>query len=82
MGHPKELGKAQLGYYADMILVDGNPFKDTEILQDTSKLHVPIINGHIHKNVAVSGAEGRSLPADNNKWKVYNNLLLVSEQKK
>ncbi|QKX53692.1 uncharacterized protein TRUGW13939_00772 [Talaromyces rugulosus] len=44
-----ELGKVLPGYYADMILVDGNPLEDITIFQDHSKLNVIIINGRIHK---------------------------------
>jgi len=44
-----ELGKIQPGYYADCILVDGNPLKDIEILQDHDRLNVIMINGRIHK---------------------------------
>lgn len=46
---PSELGKIQPGYYADCILVDGDPLKDISILQDHDKLNVIIINGRIHK---------------------------------
>ncbi|KAJ0413418.1 hypothetical protein BJY00DRAFT_319815 [Aspergillus carlsbadensis] len=49
MGYPEDLGKVQAGFYADVILVDGDPLADIEILQDTSKLHAIIINGHVHK---------------------------------
>ncbi|KAI1212602.1 composite domain of metallo-dependent hydrolase [Annulohypoxylon truncatum] len=51
MGYPESLGKVLPGYYADVILVDGNPMENIEILQDTSKLHTIVINGHVHKNV-------------------------------
>lgn len=44
-----ELGKVLPGYYADMILVDGNPLEDITIFQDHSKLNVIMINGRIHK---------------------------------
>lgn len=44
-----ELGKVQPGYYADMILVDGNPLEDITIFQDHSKLDVIMINGRVHK---------------------------------
>jgi len=50
MGHPEELGKVQPGYYADVILVDGDPIKDITIFQDTKNLHAIVINGHIHKH--------------------------------
>ncbi|CAI6091814.1 unnamed protein product [Clonostachys chloroleuca] len=46
-GH--ELGKIQPGYYADCILVDGDPLKDISILQDHDRLNVIIMNGRVHK---------------------------------
>lgn len=49
MGRPHELGKIQPGYYADLILVDGDPIQDLEILQNHDKLNVIMINGRIHK---------------------------------
>ena len=57
MGHPDELGKVQPGYYADVILVDGDPLEDITILQDTSRLHTIVINGHIHKQISTLGRE-------------------------
>ncbi|RAK96829.1 uncharacterized protein BO80DRAFT_428818 [Aspergillus ibericus CBS 121593] len=59
MGHPEELGKVQPGYYADVILVDGNPLEDITILQDTSRLHAIVINGCVHKLVSVSDTADR-----------------------
>lgn len=44
-----ELGKILPGFYADCILVDGNPLEDIAVLQDHSKLNVIMINGRIHK---------------------------------
>ncbi|KAK5454984.1 hypothetical protein LTS15_005704 [Exophiala xenobiotica] len=44
-----ELGKILPGYYADCILVDGNPLDDITILQDHEKLNMILINGRIHK---------------------------------
>lgn len=44
-----ELGKVLPGYFADCILVDGNPLDDISVLQDHEKLNVIIINGRIHK---------------------------------
>ncbi|CVL03461.1 related to TRANSKETOLASE [Fusarium mangiferae] len=46
-GH--ELGKIQPGYYADCILVGGDPLQDISILQDQDKLDVTIINCRVHK---------------------------------
>ena len=44
-----ELGKIQPGYFADCILVDGNPLDNIEVLQDHDKLNIILINGRIHK---------------------------------
>ena len=44
-----ELGKILPGYFADCILVDGNPLEDISILQDHDKLNAIIINGRVHK---------------------------------
>lgn len=44
-----ELGKIQPGYYADCILVDGNPLEDIAVLQDHDKLNIILINGRVHK---------------------------------
>lgn len=44
-----ELGKIQEGFYADCILVDGNPLEDITILQDQKRLNVIVINGRVHK---------------------------------
>lgn len=44
-----ELGKIQKGYYADCILVDGDPLADISILQDHDRLNVICINGRVHK---------------------------------
>ncbi|KKY35870.1 putative amidohydrolase 1 [Diaporthe ampelina] len=44
-----DLGKIQKGYYADCILVDGDPLADITILQDHSRLDVICINGRVHK---------------------------------
>ncbi|KAJ9401030.1 hypothetical protein DTO282F9_1978 [Paecilomyces variotii] len=44
-----ELGHIKPGYYADCILVDGNPLQEIEVLQDHSKLNIILINGRVHK---------------------------------
>lgn len=49
MMRPHELGQIQPGYYADCILVDGNPLEDITVLQDHSRLNIICINGRVHK---------------------------------
>ncbi|KXT02695.1 hypothetical protein AC579_3797 [Pseudocercospora musae] len=44
-----ELGKISPGYFADLILVDGDPVSDIAVLQQHDKLNVIMINGRIHK---------------------------------
>ncbi|KAJ3545456.1 hypothetical protein NM208_g2493 [Fusarium decemcellulare] len=44
-----ELGKIQPGYFADCILVDGDPLEDISILQDHERLNIIIMNGRVHK---------------------------------
>lgn len=48
-GQADELGKVQPGYYADMILVDGNPLEDITILQDINKITAVMKNGDFHR---------------------------------
>jgi imidazolonepropionase-like amidohydrolase len=44
-----ELGKILPGFYADCIVVDGDPLADLGILQDRSRLDIILINGRVHK---------------------------------
>ena len=44
-----ELGKIKPGYYADCILVDGNPLQDITVFQDHDRLNLIMVNGRIHK---------------------------------
>lgn len=64
-----ELGKVKEGYFADCILVDGNPLEDIEVLQNHDKLNVIVINGRVHKAgrveyvaPAVMGQDGNAHP--------------------
>jgi imidazolonepropionase-like amidohydrolase len=51
MGHPEELGKVLPGYYADVILVDGNPVEEIELLLDVERICAVVVNGRVHKNI-------------------------------
>lgn len=44
-----ELGKILPGYYADCLLIDGDPLDDVTILQDHDKINIIIMNGRVHK---------------------------------
>lgn len=43
MMHSEELGKVQPGYYADLLLVDGNPLDDITLLTGHKHLDMVMI---------------------------------------
>lgn len=43
MGRPNEIGKVQPGYFADVILVNGNPLDDISVLSKHQNIEVVII---------------------------------------
>jgi len=43
MLHPHELGKVQTGYYADLILVNGNPLDDITVLSGPKNIDLVMI---------------------------------------
>ncbi|KAM0747623.1 hypothetical protein T439DRAFT_92982 [Meredithblackwellia eburnea MCA 4105] len=47
--HPNDLGKVQPGFFADLILVNGNPLNDITLLSHHENLDVIMINGRVHK---------------------------------
>ncbi|GAB2985795.1 amidohydrolase family protein [Amycolatopsis acidiphila] len=49
MLRPDKLGKVQPGYYADLLLVDGDPLADIAVLQDHEKLDFIMKDGRFHK---------------------------------
>jgi imidazolonepropionase-like amidohydrolase len=46
-----EIGVLKEGAYADLLLVDGNPVEDLDILADTDNLHLIMKDGIIYKNL-------------------------------
>ena len=57
-----ELGQVKPGFLADMILVDGNPVANVELLQDASKLLMIMKDGRSTKNRrSPASRSGRSL---------------------
>jgi imidazolonepropionase-like amidohydrolase len=48
---PGQLGEIVPGAYADLLVVDGDPYKDLGLLQDQGA-HIPAIikGGHFYKN--------------------------------
>jgi imidazolonepropionase-like amidohydrolase len=52
MGHPGELGVVTEGALADLLLVDGDPLANIEILQDRGALRMIMKDGALHKTSA------------------------------
>ncbi|MBW2942739.1 metal-dependent hydrolase family protein [Zhongshania aquimaris] len=50
MGSDEKLGMLKEGYLADMVLVNGDPLADTDVLVDANKLKLIIKGGVVHKN--------------------------------
>lgn len=46
-----EIGVLKPGSYADLLLVDGNPVENLDILSDTDNLHLIMKDGEIYKNI-------------------------------
>jgi imidazolonepropionase-like amidohydrolase len=46
---PNELGKVLPGFYADLILLDGNPLEDITILPDINKITAVMKSGEFHR---------------------------------
>ncbi|NKB37792.1 MAG: amidohydrolase family protein [Gammaproteobacteria bacterium] len=51
MGQPNSLGLIAEGYFADVLLVDGNPEEDITVLQDHNKLEIIMKDGEFHKDL-------------------------------
>ncbi|WP_158822617.1 amidohydrolase family protein [Granulicella sp. S156] len=50
MGLGKELGEVKEGYIADLLLLDGDPLKDIDLVVHTKNLHVIMKEGSLYKN--------------------------------
>lgn len=61
MRMPGELGQIKPGFYADLILVDGDPLKDITVLQDQNKITGIMKGGAFHKDP--SAAKAGPLPS-------------------
>ncbi len=49
MDMPNQLGQVKEEFFADLLLVDGDPLSDPKILLDRNNLHTIMKNGIIHK---------------------------------
>lgn len=51
---PDKLGKLQEGYLADLLLVNGDPLTDPDVLVDANNLKLIMKGGAVHKNATVA----------------------------
>ena len=56
MGRPGELGVVKAGALADLLLVEGDPLANIEILQDRTALRMIMKDGALHKAPARTAA--------------------------
>ena len=50
MDMPNDLGQIKAGYLADLIMVEGNPLDDTNLLLNRDKMLVVMKDGTLHKS--------------------------------
>ncbi|MGF1625776.1 MAG: amidohydrolase family protein [Alphaproteobacteria bacterium] len=50
MGEPDRIGQIKPGFYADLLVVDGDPLHDIRVLQDADRLDAIMIGGKFAKN--------------------------------
>jgi imidazolonepropionase-like amidohydrolase len=51
MGHPEALGLLKKGFFADLLVLNGNPLEDISMLQNKEKILVIMKDGKFHKNI-------------------------------
>lgn len=54
MGMGNELGQIKKGYIADLLLVDGDPLKDLDLVVHEKNLHVIMKEGLLYKDISVT----------------------------
>ena len=57
MGMGNELGQIKKGYIADLLLVDGDPLKDLDLVVHEKNLHVIMKEGLLYKDISVASTE-------------------------
>jgi len=64
MGMGNELGQVKEGYIADLLLVDGDPLKDLDLVVHEKNLHVIMKEGSLYKDISAAASFERSVAAD------------------
>jgi imidazolonepropionase-like amidohydrolase len=64
MGLGNELGQVKEGYLADLLLVDGDPLKDLDLVVREKNLHVIMKEGVLYKDCSAVPAREQAFAAD------------------
>jgi imidazolonepropionase-like amidohydrolase len=64
MGLGHELGQVKEGYLADLLLVDGDPLKDLDIVVREKNLHVIMKEGSLYKDHSAANIVEHTVAAD------------------
>jgi imidazolonepropionase-like amidohydrolase len=62
MGH--ELGQIKEGFIADLLLVDGDPLEDLDLVVHKKNLHVIMKEGSLYKDVSAVTNRENAIAAD------------------
>ena len=57
MASEMDVGRVEVGYLADLLLVDGEPTEDVGVLADPQNLKIIMIDGHVHRSSLGEGAQ-------------------------
>lgn len=64
MGLGGELGQVKEGYFADLLLVDGDPLEDLDLVVHEKNLHVIMKEGSVYKDCSGAAVRERTVAAD------------------
>jgi imidazolonepropionase-like amidohydrolase len=64
MGLGHELGEVKEGYLADLLLVDGDPLKDLDLVVHEKNLHVIMKEGSLYKDISAAAIVEHPVAAD------------------
>lgn len=64
MGMGDELGQIKEGFIADLLLVDGDPLKDLDLVVHEKNLHVIMKEGSLYKDISATSTRESTIAAD------------------
>jgi imidazolonepropionase-like amidohydrolase len=64
MGMGDELGRIKEGFIADLLLIDGDPLKDLNLVVHEKSILVIMKEGSLHKDVSAASTRESTIEAD------------------